>query len=357
MPANREDPLQGPDSEQRVSDALRSAVRFLTAAQLPDGSFNAYTSFLVDMDDEGTADPSVFPTALIGQCLAGVDDAEALRAGVAAYLLGERSAAGLWHHWPRSHPAFKATPADMDDTCCASRVLSQAGLGEGACAELLLANRDGKGRFLTWFVPGWRWRGWQHARATLPRLLHPLLLTLFFRKTSAAPDDVDAGVNANALYYLGAFPGHRAVVDYLMAILRNGTEADADKWYDNRFVLWYLLARALVPLEPQAAPLILARMRGAVPSNGLEHALAVTTRSRCGQPAGPADLAALLDTQRADGSWRRAAVYFGGRERIADGRLAPAHPDTPRWGSEELTTAFAIEALSCVLRQRRSECP
>lgn len=337
--------------------ALARAVAFLEHAQLPDGAFRAFTSFLPDMADEGIPDPSVFPTALILQCLASAGGTEALREKALGYLIRERTAGGLWRHWPRDHPQFHTLPADVDDSCCASSVLVRHGRAGATDPHLLLANRDRGGRFLTWFIPRWRWRGYRHARQTLPHLLHPVILTFFFRKTSAAPGDVDAGVNANALHYLGAYPGHEKVVEYLLAILRNGAEADADKWYDSPFVLWYLFARGLTPLTQEAGPLILARLETAKPASALERALAVSTMLRCGRKPDRADIEALLADQAADGSWRRAAVYFGGRERRRDGTLAPAHPDTPRWGSEELTTAYAIEALAQWLASDSSSNP
>jgi hypothetical protein len=332
-----------------VESALLRAIGFLERAQLPSGEFRIFTSLLPDMADEGTIDPSVFPTALMVHSLTFSAGTEAIRERALDFLEGQRDPGGLWRHWTRDHSHFKTLPADVDDTCCVSSVLAQAGR-TGADPRLLLANRDARGRFLTWFIPRWSWRGLRHARVTWPHLLHPVILFFFFRQTSAAPRDVDAGVNANALHYLGTFAGHQAVVDYLLAILRDGSEADADKWYDSRFVLWYLFARALVPLTPDAAPLLLARLRADEPQSALERALAIATRLTCGDALSGAVLEPLLSEQASNGSWRRAAVYFGGRERRRDGTLAPAHPDTPRWGSEELTTCFAVEALARWLR-------
>jgi hypothetical protein len=57
-------------------------------------------------------------------------------------------------------------------------------------------------------------------------------------------------------------------------------------------------------------------------------------------------IGALLAEQGADGSWQRAALYHGGRARLRSGGFAEPHPDTPRWGSEAITTAFAVEALA-----------
>lgn len=326
--------------------ALARGLAFLENAQLPNGEFRVFTSLRRDMADEGTPDPSVFPTAMIAHCLSFAPEADAIRGRALAFLLAQRDRNGLWRHWTRAHPYFRQLPPDLDDTACVSAALAAAGQNGGADPALLLANRDSLGRFLTWVIPGTRWRGLAHARAAWPQLAHLVTLAMFFRRTSAAPGDVDAGVNANVLHYLGAFPGHEALVGWLLGIVRSHGEADADKWYENDFMLWYLFARALAPLSAEAPATILARLDEREPATALEHALAISIRSRFGQAPRQDDIDALLATQRSDGSWPRAAVYFGGRERRTDGSLAPAHPDTPHWGSEEVTTGFAVEALA-----------
>lgn len=342
-------PAAGADRQAAVG-ALARALGFLEAAQLPGGEFRVLTSLRRDMADDGIPDPSVFPTAMIAHCLSSTPEADAMRGRALDFLLAERDRHGLWRHWTRAHPYCRQLPPDLDDSACVSAALAQAGRAGGSDPALLLANRDRHGRFLTWIVPGARWRGRLHARAAWPQLAHLATLVMFFRKTSAAPSDVDAGVNANVLHYLGGFPGHAAVVGWLLDILRNAGEADADKWYENPFMLWYLFARALVPLSAEAPAAILARLDAHVPETSLDHALAIATRLACGAPVPPQAIAALLAAQAADGSWPRAAVYFGGRARRADGSLAPAHPDTPHWGSEEVTTGFAVEALARWLR-------
>jgi hypothetical protein len=90
---------------------------------------------------------------------------------------------------------------------------------------------------------------------------------------------------------------------------------------------------------------ILARTAADTPRSGLEHALAASTLLDWDGDAG-ADIAALLRAQQEDGSWRRGALYHGGRARLRTGGFAAPHPDTPRWGSEAISTAFAVEALS-----------
>lgn len=329
-----------------AADALARGRSFLERAQLGNGEFRVLTSLRRDMADECSADPSVFPTALVAHSLSFVTGTEPMRDKAIGFLLRQRDRHGLWRHWTTDHPWFRQLPPDLDDTSCASAVLARAGRNEGSSPALLLANRDGHGRFRTWVIPRLRWTGKAHVRATAPQLRNLAVLFGFFRATSAAPGDVDAGVNANCLHYLGAFAGHERVVEMLMEVLRGGTEADADKWYENPFILWYFFSRALRPVAPHAGALLLSRLDEAVPRTALEHAAAMAIGLDWGRLPNRVSVDALLALQSPDGSWPRAPVYFGGRARRRDGSLAPAHPDTPHWGSEELTTGFCLEALA-----------
>jgi hypothetical protein len=252
---------------------------------------------------------------------------------------------GLWRHWTRDHPQHSSLPPDLDDTSCASAALAACGTAPDN-RSILLDNRTRSGLFLTWVLPRLRRTGAAHRRAALPQLAHLPTLFLFFRKTSAVPSDVDAVVNANCLYYLGGFEGREAVVAHLLDILRDGRERSCDKWYENPFVIWYFLARALGGSEPEAAALIRRRLDGTAPAGALEAALAACALLSSGSAPSDDSVAALLALQSEDGSWPRAPLYHGGRRRRRDGSFDPPHPDTPRWGSEALTTAFALEALS-----------
>jgi hypothetical protein len=328
-----------------VRRAIDRAAAFLERSQLESGEIPVLASTDPAMAAGCAPDSSVFPTAAAVHCLSFVPAAAPVRERACAFLRAEMDGNGLWRHWTRDHPHHSSLPPDLDDTSCASAALAACGTAPDN-RSILLDNRTRFGLFLTWVLPRLRWTGPAHRRAALPQLAHLATLFLFFRRTSAAPSDVDAVVNANSLFYLGGFEGRAAVVAHLLAILRDGRERCCDKWYENPFVIWYFLARALGGSEPEAAALIGRRLDGAAPSNALEAALAACARLSCGSAPSDDAVAALLALQSEDGSWPRAPLYHGGRRRRRDGAFDPPHPDTPRWGSEALTTAFALEALS-----------
>lgn len=323
--------------------AVARAVDFLRSVQLPSGEFPVYASNDPSMKQGGEPDPSVFPTALAAHSLSFCAGAAPLRERALAFLAGEMDRNGLWRHWTRDHPHCAQLPPDLDDSSCASPAIADPALLAGN-RSIILDNRRRDGLFLTWILPRLS-AGAAHRRAAWPQLRHLPTLFLFFRRTSARPGDVDAVVNANALFHLGAFGGRGAVVDFLTGVLRRGAESECDKWYENPFAVRYFLSRALAG-EPGAAELIERRAAAAAPASALEAALALCTALHCGRRPGEAEVEALLALQDADGSWPRASLYHGGRLRLAGGGFAPRHPDTPHWGSEALTTAFAVEALS-----------
>jgi SAM-dependent methyltransferase len=309
-----------------MTDALARGIAFLERNQATSGELRVFAS--------DQPDPSVFPTAVMAHSLSFAPQASVVRERAFDFLAREMGPGGLWKHWPREHPHHRELPPDLDDTACASAALAHAGRAIPDNRKSLLANRNKAGLFFTW-------------KLTAAQLLHPLTLYFFFRRTSAKPFDVDAVVNANVLFYLGAIPETRPVVDHLLRVLRENGETACDKWYDNPFVVWYFFSRALHTVAPEAGELIERKIAAAVPSSALEQALAACSLLDWNRVP---DVDALLDAQLESGAWPPAPLYHGGRARRRDGSFAEPHPDAPRWGSEELTTAFCVEALSRMAR-------
>ena len=337
---------RGEDSlAAEVGRAIERSAAWLEQVQLPSGEIPVLVSTDISLETGCTPDPSVFPTAVAAFALLQCPEAALVRARACRFLMGEKDGHGLWRHWTREHEHFRSLPPDMDDTSCASAVLAaEAGL-EPPNRDLLLANRRRDGLFLTWFLPRPR-PSLRFLRATARQLAHLPTLFMFFRATSAAPGDVDAVVNANALFYLRDFDRRGAVVAFLLAALRDGREAVCDKWYENPFAVLYFLSRALRAAGETAGDLVLSRLKAAgPPATALEAAFAICVGLDWGHDPGDDSIAALLALQLPEGGWPRSALYHGGRERRRDDSLAPRHPDTPHWGSEALTACFCLEAL------------
>jgi hypothetical protein len=239
----------------RADAALQRALTFLEQRQLPSGEFPVQISADRSMVTGCTPDPSVFPTALIAHCLCFAAPAARLRERALRFLAGQVDQHGLWRHWTAQHPHYRGLPPDLDDTACASAVLSHAGCHIDN-RELMLANRNQRGLFLTWVAPRPAFTTAAHLKVTLAQLRHAPTLPLFFKHTSAALYDVDAVVNANCLFYLNDFSGRQLVIDHLLGILEAAAETVCDKWYENPFVIWYFFSRALQGKAPRAGSII-----------------------------------------------------------------------------------------------------
>jgi hypothetical protein len=305
-----------------ITDALARGIAFLEHRQSTTGELRVLAS--------GKPDPAIFPTAVMSHSLSFAPAASRVRERALDFLAREMSPHGLWKHWPREHPHHRELPPDLDDTSCASAALLHAGRTFPDNRKLLLANRNSHGLFYTW-------------KLTAEQYRHPLALFYFFRKTSAKPFDVDAVVNANVLFYLGEIAETRPVIEHLLRVLRENRERSCDKWYDNPFVIWYFFSRALHTVAPEAGEIIDRKLAEATPSNALELTLAACSLAYWNRVV---DVNAILAAQLESGAWPTAPLYHGGRTRRRDGTFDEPHPDTPRWGSEEWTTAFCVEALS-----------
>lgn len=321
-----------------------AGLRFLAQAQSPSGEVPVMMTQQVDGREVAVVDTAVFPTALAVHALRDVAGAHGIRSQGCAFLTREMKNGGVWSHWPADHPTTLVLPPDLDDTVCASLALGVDGRVPIGNRPLILNCRDGRGLFRTWILADLRWRGRAHWRATWRQWLHRPTRFMFFRRTAAAPADVDAVVNANVLAWLGDFEGRETVADWLLAILIAGEEEWCDKWYDDAVVVRYFFARALAD-HPRAKDIIVERTLATAPRSALHRALMISTLAmvRTAAPAGW--LAALHEAQASDGSWASAPFYSGGRPRRGDGRCDPTPATQARWGSAALTTAFCLEAL------------
>src|SRR5581483_10347620 len=179
------------------------------------------------------------------------------------FFLREMEAPGVWRYWTSQHPFHKNIPPDTDDLACVSSILMSQGLTYRNNIDLMLANRNDEGLFYTWFAPRFRaanrfarrcFSFWQ----TVGReAMQPASLYYFWKLNEAKPNDIDAVVNANALYYLWLAKQSGAISDsiyeaavvpvanYLMDIIREDREELCDKWHLSPFNLYYAVSRNL----------------------------------------------------------------------------------------------------------------
>lgn len=299
---------------QHLDVAVRAGLRFVARTQLADGEVP--TTVVERGASSGAKDSNYFTAALV---LASLTRAAKRRERVKKrvidrlidFLRSGRLATGAWRFWTRK--TVRLVDADTDVTACVVAALGEAGADAGDDSiRVLLSARRSDGFFHTWI----RDRG---------------------------PNDVDAVVNANVAWALQE-RAPREVAAWLGEVVARRAERESMHYYDDPMVLHRAIVRAhragAPGLDAVAADIrerLLSEYAGA---DALSLALRLAALVELGAEVPHAILDALLATQRDDGSWPWCPAWSG--------------PEPPRsrelyWGSEALTTAVAVEALSGAL--------
>ena len=330
-----------------LKQSINRGLKFLSEKQLPGGEFKSYRSTDPLMKEDCVFDSSPFPTALIVFSLsfskapvAGEMINQALK-----FLLSEMENHGIWRYWTFSHPYHKNIPPDLDDISCISVVLKQHGILFPDNKKIILANRNATGLFYTWIVPRRNLkRSFAYLKVVFKEALKPVRLYYFWKHNESKPNDIDAVVHSNVLFYLGNKPETRPAIDYLINIIKNDKEEGCDKWHLSPFNLQYFLSKNYFAgifefemiREKSINKLLTASYSTAEKEdNILEIALksCALLNWHC-----PADklypyIEQILKHQDNAGSWPIFPLYYGGPKKYFG------------WGSEEITTAYCLEAL------------
>jgi hypothetical protein len=262
------------------------------------------------------SDSSVFVTTFVLYSIAGIDSpcGTAMMNKAISFLTEEMRGPGLFQYYTSKNT--RSIGFDLDDTACASVALRRSHpivLG-GHNVEYFIENRDEAGRFYTW-VGG-----------------------------PAVENDVDSIVNANVVLYLGDRDETRGACRYLIDTIEDGRESDSYRYYLDDMILYYAVSRAY-----SNGASSLGGARGAIMEKVLRRSKddgsfgdeLVTACAVCSLANFEYDGVARLseaaryleERQSANGSWRRVAMF--------------CQPGM-YYGSEELTTALCLEALTHV---------
>jgi hypothetical protein len=257
------------------------------------------------------------------------------------FLLSEVEGPGLWRYWSSRNPQHEALQPDLDVICCASHILEQHGRAFSSNAAILLASRNDEGLFYTYVAP--RPSTPPELRQEMGRLVSAESLLKLL--AAGMLHEVDGVVNANVLLYLGENEHTQAAANYLIDVVQQNKEAHCSKYYGS-LAFYYMLSRAYfsgVTGLGQTRAMVLERMIAAwdnpeTPDTALAAALTACSLLNFDHSTWPLSetISTIQKTQRQDGSWRKNYLYLG-----------PA----PYYGSEELTTAFCVEACARYLQR------
>lgn len=328
-------------SNSNLENSINRAIDFLVKSQLPDGEFETYVARANNSEDEYRFDSTPFTTSLVLYSLSFLTtpQTEKMRAKGLDFLAQEMDRFGTWRFWSSKNPSRNVIPPDMDDTCCISFLLKKYRDAPNN-SKLILKNRNSKGLFYTWFLPRF-YTLWIKPKFWFRSIKETPMRFVFWRKTEADYDDVDGGVNANVLLYLGERDETKKAIDYLIDVTLNEKEESCDKWYLTKFPFYYLLSRAyfngIKSLQTTKTKITenLEIMESRLLSNPLDASLAGCTILNFNSSSVLLDkiLAYIIQEQQEDGSWQRIPLYYGGPKKYYG------------WGSKELTTGFCLEAL------------
>jgi hypothetical protein len=297
---------------------ITKGLRYLQALQQPDGGFSSFSSPSRTFKQRYEYHTTFVP-ALMLNALSGVSEAAAIRSGLSAFLLKQRTPHWSFNYWARGAKERQTLPYpdDLDDTFCAliglyrhdSSLVDADALAK--IIKLLLATEATiGGPYRTWLVP-----------KTGPKIWL----------------DVDLAVNANIAYFLTLIG---SPLPNLNAFIEQAVEADQyeSSYYPSAYPVLYYLARTYDGAQKtQLVRAFLERrlaaghwqtpLQTSLALSGLAHLASDTS------PAAAVDF--LLASQKPDGSWPAEAFCTD------PGRDGKIHYH----GAAALTTALAIEAL------------
>lgn len=277
-----------------LSEAIARGVAALEKSQFPDGSW----PLLKVVDGSETSPASgLFSTAGVLLAVGGQLNPVAVQRAV-DYLLSCRDASGQW--------CFDSTlgvPCDADDTACALACLALFRSEAATENDIDILQRY-------WRAPEGPFQSWDPDAA---------------EEFWADEQTDDAVVNCNvliALKALGASPEARVMAAVVALVAQRPTS----RYYNGPAPVLFAAHRADLGL-PKGSPL--ARLAPKPEWDALQRACWLSTRDS----RHPSQVAALLREQKTTGLWPYCDWCTG----------AFAVPTS--WGSESVTTAFALDAL------------
>lgn len=336
--------LRVADTAAQLESSLSQAIAFLDKRQRPDGEFQTFAATNQSLRANCHPDSSLFVTALVLYAIGWSDDLRVspMIGRALDFLAAQMKGAGLWSYWSTRNARANYLPPDLDDTCCISFLMRKYARPFPSNKALILGNRNPQGLYYTWLAA--RPNALSNSvsnqvRVQIRQVSDPdveLVLSL-----SGTLDIIDCAVNANVLLFLGQIPETQSAIDHLVKTVRDDGGQACSTFYPDPLTFYYFLSRAYAngvsALNETQGPII-ARLESIQSDNGsfgnvLLTALAACTLLNFRVKSIALDRAVgnLLGRQNADGSWARHAMFLG-----------PA----PYYGSEELTTALGVEALS-----------
>lgn len=313
-----------------IAESLRKGICFLSDRQLPSGEF-ATIRWEKPKVEAASYVKSVFVTSFVLHSLREMENfiqVKEISQQAIKFLLSEMEQNGLWRFFGKnSHIHF-----DVDDACCILASLKEWGVRMNyySQASLLLKYRNNQGLFYTWILD-----------------VDP--------PSKKEDNNIDRVVNANALFFYSLLDRPLPEAEhYLIQVVETGEFLQRSPYYDSPFTFIYCLTRAYADgcnstlgsaVTGIKGYLLHAKGRNKLCGDPLEGALAAVGLLNCGGKTTESTQAVeyLLSMQEEDGGWPIGIFHTEGP--YTEYRIA--------YGSRELTTAIALEAVSKYLKANK----
>ncbi|HUC89895.1 MAG TPA: hypothetical protein VMR45_03770 [Patescibacteria group bacterium] len=312
-------------SKNAVGAAIDHGLEFIRSVQETDGSFVSHSCRVETPFSCTKKHQTIFIPALILSALSTIDSAQNIRQRLACWLNGQKSGIWSFNYWSKQSPERKTSPYpdDLDDTFCAliglymhdPKLVDASALGN--IVKLLIANESQVGGpYRTWLAP------------------------------EDSPDiwlDTDLAVNSNIACLLRIVAQPLPNLDKMLERAIDN-RCFGSPYYPSSLPVLYYVARAYRGQKQQALAQYIASLDWDTPQ---KCAIAISAANKLGGVSDPRKIRALLDTQRPDGSWPAEAFCY-----------EPERLGRPYYyGAPALTTALAIEALSCQEHRQAAKQP
>lgn len=338
-------------TREKIETAIISGLDYLAQHQFPSGEFCCYIAIDEPMKGWCVPDSTIFASMVVAACLlpmAERPETEPMLTKATEFIFSQMDNGGVWPVFTDRHPWHDMVPYDTDSLAYGSAFMEDRGIkGPGYLNnKALMANRNSKGLFYTWFVLRPRFHTSRvNLSLSARELMRPVATLLFWKANECTRADIDLGINTNILHYLGDIEETQPIIAAVLRMIENEEEDRSDKWYLNPFTIYYLLSRAyhrgVHKLEPAKAAIINRILKTAQPDGKLgtsimDTALGAMVMLNFGyhEPELERTINYILKAQQPHGEWPRWIFYYGGPKRLQG------------WGSEEITTGFCLEALA-----------
>ncbi|MBO9728339.1 MAG: hypothetical protein J7623_06840 [Chitinophaga sp.] len=339
-------------SDSALAGSIGKGLTFLYHHQLLHGEFLNYYSDSEDMLAPCSPQSLSFNTPVVCYAMSFLSQdyerADEIIAK-AIHFLRAHSQYGVWSFVSKINKVYTCLPFDVDSTSLAAHVFRERGEqypGDTHTTKIILANRNRKDLFYTWILPRFSSKySKPFLRTALHVLFDPIRHIVFWNWSDCNYSNIDWGVNANVLFFLGDRPETQSVISSMIDIIIENRESTCDKWYRNPFVIYYFFSKnyykGITKLEPIRQPIINRITARAHPDGRIGNSLFDTCLSVCvllnlnfHSTIVDKAIQYIVSAQHEYGNWERWALFSSGN--IKKGYA----------GAEEVTTAFCLEALA-----------